>query len=185
MSRGYPTLTFQVGFDRLYVVKNVKTFLEHVSKEEEVTYGKGLTLCHAMAQFDEQSQALIALLMNEFRTFRSFEPGYGIYDNYSYGGYLGNKGGIQLTGEPFDRFFQMYLHQDLGSTRWNPSIVLEDGNPPVAMQLQKEKNVANLTVELPRGTSFFGNARALYAFYDRKLLRCSRDFQERVYPCCL
>lgn len=182
MSRGYPTLTFQVGFDRLYVVKNVKTFLEHVSKEEEVTYGKGLTLCHAMAQFDEQSQALIALLMNEFRTFRSFEPGYGIYDNYSYGGYLGNKGGIQLTGEPFDRFFQMYLHQDLGSTRWNPSIVLEDGNPPVAMQLQKEKNVANLTVELPRGTSFFGNARALYAFYDRKLLRCSRDFQERVYP---
>ena len=76
----------------------------------------------------------------------------------------GNKGGIQLTGEPFDRFFQMYLHQDLGSTRWNPSIVLEDGNPPVAMQLQKEKNVANLTVELPRGTSFFGNARALYAF---------------------
>ena len=47
MSRGYPTLTFQVGFDRLYVVKNVKTFLEYVSKEEEVTYGKGLTLCHA------------------------------------------------------------------------------------------------------------------------------------------
>lgn len=92
------------------------------------------------------------------------------------------RAGFNLTGEPFDRFFQMYLHQDLGSTRWNPSIVLEDGNPPVAMQLQKEKNVANLTVELPRGTSFFGNARALYAFYDRKLLRCSRDFQERVYP---
>lgn len=59
MSRGYPTLTFQVGFDRLYVVKNVKTFLEYVSKEEEVTYGKGLTLCHAMAQFVSSLRRLL------------------------------------------------------------------------------------------------------------------------------
>ena len=178
--RAYPMLTFQVGFDRLYVVKNVRTFLEHVNKEEEVTYGKGLTLCHALAQFDEQSQALITLLMNEFRNFRSFETSYMIYD--SYGSQMGNRGGIQLTGESFDRFFQMYLHQDLGGTRWNPNTVLEDGDPPVVMRLQKGKNMASLTVDLPGETSFFGNARALYTFCGRELLRCSRDFRERVYP---
>ncbi len=74
------------------------------------------------------------------------------------------RAGFNLQASRSTAFFRMYLHQDLGSTRWNPSIVLEDGNPPVAMQLQKEKNVANLTVELPRGDQLFGNARALYAF---------------------
>lgn len=78
----YPSLSFRVGFDKLYVVKNIKTFLELVSRGEEASYGKGLLLCHAASQFDGPSRALIALLMNEFRSFRTFEPGDAMYDDY-------------------------------------------------------------------------------------------------------
>lgn len=37
-------------------------------------------------------------------------------------------------------------------------------------------------MELPEGCRFFGYSGALYALCGEKLLRCSRDFQERVYP---
>lgn len=179
-ARSYPYLTFQVGFDKLYVVKNVKAFLDYVRAEETVSYGKGLTLCHAMEQFDERSQALIALLMNEFHSFRTFEDRFTLYDNYSY--QMRGKSAIQLTGDAFDQFFQLHLHQGLMSDRQSPPVVLEDGDPPVGMKLQKKESMASLTVDLPESTRFFGNSRALYSCCNQKLLRCSQDFRERVYP---
>ena len=63
MQGGYPTFSFRVGRERLYVVKDIKTFLENVRDRKTVAYGKGLVLDHSIEQFDEPSQAMIRLLM--------------------------------------------------------------------------------------------------------------------------
>ena len=177
----YPSLSFRVGFDKLYVVKNIKTFLELVSRGEEARYGKGLLLCHAASQFDGPSRALIALLMNEFRSFRTFEPGDAMYDDYE--NPMKSRSELQLTGAAFDRFFQIYLHRQVACSLENcDSVLLEEGDPPVTLRLRGGTDRADLAVELPEGCRFFGYSGALYALCGEKLLRCSRDFQERVYP---
>lgn len=176
----YPRLHFSVGFDKLYVIRNLKTFLEWVQRGEVVAYGKRLTLCHALAQFDPQSQALIQLLMNEFQSFRTLDwedrARYNSYDSKEI------KGSLYLTGDSFDRFFQMYFRQTLMDSYQKRTVVLEDGDPPVTMSLHRQRDGAALKIELPEDTSFFGNPRVLYAYGAGRLLRCSRDFQERVYP---
>ena len=95
----------------LDLTRNLKTFLEWVQRGEVVAYGKRLTLCHALAQFDPQSQALIQLLMNEFQSFRTLDwedqARYNSYDSKEI------KGSLYLTGDSFDCFFQMYFRQTL------------------------------------------------------------------------
>lgn len=50
--RDYPTFTFRVGRDKLYVVKNVRDFLTNVAQRKTLVYGKNLTLDHSLEQFD-------------------------------------------------------------------------------------------------------------------------------------
>lgn len=179
LPNGYPALSFQVGFEKLYVVKNIRSFLEDVEQGNVSSYGKGLSFCHALSQFDAQSQKLINLLMNEFRTFRSFERGYILYDNYDYS--MGSKGEIQLSGEAFDRWFRLYQNQTVARKEGSP-VLLEEGDPPVELQIQKKRKFAELTIPALSYVSFFGNSRVLYALFGRQLLRCSDGFRERVYP---
>lgn len=176
----YPRIHLSVGFDKLYVVKSLKTFLDWVQQGEVVAYGKRLTLCHALAQFDPQSQALIQLLMNEFQSFRSLE--WHDRTRYSYYDSAESKSSVCLTGDSFDRFFQMYFHQTLVDSLEKRTVVLEEGDPPVTMRLRRQRSGAGLTVELPEETKFFGNHQVLYAYGAGRLLRCSREFQAQVYP---
>ncbi len=99
----YPRIHLSVGFDKLYVVKSLKTFLDWVQQGEVVVYGKRLTLCHALAQFDPQSQALIQLLMNEFQAFRSLS---GTTERVTAITILQRARAVCLTGDSFDRFFR-------------------------------------------------------------------------------
>lgn len=108
----YPDLVFQVGYDRLYVVKDVGEFLERVEQRESASYGKYLTLNHGLPEFTPWSQRLIELLMEQYRIVRN-EDGNSHYSyrysSYYYGHYRTlnryNRRSISLEGEAFDRFF--------------------------------------------------------------------------------
>lgn len=58
---------FRVGIDKLYIVKNMKDFLEAVALEKEIQYGKKLAFKHKLENFDEPSQKLIKMFLISFR----------------------------------------------------------------------------------------------------------------------
>ena len=103
--RGYPDLSFRVGRDKLYAVKNIENFLMNVEKRQTESYGKYLTLDHGIEQFDGRSQELIHLLMNEFNRFRT------VGDRahwWNVDPFRREKNKIALTGDAFDRFFDLW-----------------------------------------------------------------------------
>ena len=50
------TLTFKVGAEKLYVIKNISEFLVHVTSKDRVRYGKNCEFVHSMDAFDEASR---------------------------------------------------------------------------------------------------------------------------------
>jgi len=57
-------LTFMIGNERLYVLKDIPQFLAAISQRQEIIYGKNFTLNPQTMTFDEKSQALLKLMQS-------------------------------------------------------------------------------------------------------------------------
>ena len=178
ITRGsYPLVTFRVGYDKLYVVRSVLTFLENVYDGKTESYGKGLTLNHSIERFDSISQELIHLLMNEFPQFRTqniFE-----YDNYA--SHNRDRNEMLICGDAFDRLFDILQGQSVACKN-HGSVVLKEEDPKVTVKITKKDQGAELRIITSQEYNFFGSSRTFYAAGDDELLRCTSAFREKVYP---
>ena len=181
----YPDLSFQVGYDRLYVVKDVKEFLGWVDNGEEIVYGKHLTLNHALSEFTPWSQQLIRLLMEQHRRYRSLSARqssyYSYYNRYSQRS-SSNSRTVRLDGKAFDRFFALMQERPEEEAPKKGNLLFGDGDPEYRASFQRSTNSAVLRLKSRGDWRFFGYNDQLYAADERAILRCSDDFRERVYP---
>lgn len=168
----YPELTLRVGRDKLYVIRSLKEFLKAVENAETVRYGKGLTLCHSLDQFEPEAQALIELLQDELPPV--FEKQYGSYSR---------KDAVKLEGGAFDRLYQFFQTHQIPVSGWGGNLRLGDGDPRILLSLTPLRGGARLTAKLPENLHFFGQGhRVLYVYGCGYLRRCSKAFQNKVYP---
>ena len=175
----YPTLSFRVGREKLYVVKHLANFLTDVHKRNTVMLGKNAQLDHSIESFDDRSRKLIRILMNEQEEFRAI--GSSHRNSYSHSGYGNSKNEITLTGDAFDRFFDLFCGEDV-ETYSGGTLRFCAEDPQVKLKLRKGEHSAKLTVEAGEDTRFFGHVGAWYACDGKRLLRCSEPFREKVYP---
>ena len=88
--------------------------------------------------------------MNEFQSFRSLE--WHDRTRYSYYDSAESKSSVCLTGDSFDRFFQMYFHQTLVDSLEKRTVVLEEGaftvseNEVKSVSLSADRRMATLTL---------------------------------------
>lgn len=175
----YPTLSFRVGREKLYVVKHLANFLTDVHRRNTVMLGKNAELDHSIESFDDRSRKLIRILMNEQEEFRAI--GSSHRNSYSHSGYGNSKNEITLTGDAFDRFFDLFCGEDV-ETYSGGTIRFCAEDPQVKLKLQKGEQTAKLTVDAGADMRFFGHVEALYACDGVRLMRCSDHFREKVYP---
>ena len=166
----YPAVSFRVGRERPYVVKNVADFLKDMDETATVTYGKQLTLTHSPGKFDADARQLIELIRAARRDKRyEFEYTYKL-----------TKDQVRFRGETFARFFSLYeqraVESDLG-----PLLFVEE-DPQITICLQKKKNLAQVLIKGAEGMAFFGDAFRLYALGDGKIRLCSPAFRKQVFP---
>ena len=185
IGQDYPELSFQVGYDRLYVVKDVKEFLGWVDAGEEVVYGKYLTLNHALPEFTPWSQQLIRLLMEQYRKYRSLSTRqnsyYSYYSRYSQRDSSNNRV-VKLDGKAFDRFFDLMRERPQEEAPKKGNLLFGDGNPEFRASFRRLSHSAVLRLESSGAWRFFGSDEQLYATNEQAILHCSDDFQDRVYP---
>ncbi len=186
---GYPEFSIQVGFDRLYVVKDVHSFAMSVARRETVTYGKGLTLFHGIEQFDTRSQKLILLLLDHFPEMRDIHTkaagGQLIYrdENYIGQGSGGRaKSRFRLTGAAFDRLFEILKGERVERGDGEGAVAMAEGNPQVTILLRKGVRAAALDVKTDPGVTLFGSVSNIYAVTESAILRCSDDFRRKLLP---
>ena len=86
-----------------------------------------------------------------------------------------------LTGESFDRWCDLLSAAPVDCAGSEP-LTLTQADPQVRLQIAEEGGGAWLTVQTPCPYRFFGSYRSLYALGGGKLLRCSGEFREKIYP---
>lgn len=177
LRKEYPALALRVGREKLYAVKNVRGFLEDVYYGRTVALGKNVLLDHSIGQFDDSAKSLIYILMNEYPEFRSMGRGYA--SSFGYQPFNSQRNEIVLTGDGFDRFFDLFLGQQLEAGKG--TLLLCEGDPQVTLKLFKKDNCAGLQIESEHA-HFFGNSHSLYVLGENQILRCSEAFREKVYP---
>ena len=132
----YPTLSFQVGFDRLYVIRDIKNFLYYVCRSLTSAYGKGLTLYHGIEQFDTISQGIIHILMDQFPEFRASRVAWGTLDYIPYNS-AWKKNTMTLSGSGFDRLFDLLYGQDVLHDVSGKTIQFQRDNPEITLSLDR------------------------------------------------
>lgn len=181
----YPVFSFQVGYDRLYVVRDVKKFVENVLRRETVSYGKGLRFCHAIEQFDPNAQKIISVLTDQFSIGRTMGSSsmYIPYDFALFANYGGQRNQIILTGSAFDQMFDILLDTEVADNSGQLEYTFAARDPRTALSLTRQGRAAVLRLDVEGGDwRFFGSAQNLYALNGDELLRCSQKFRDRVYP---
>lgn len=175
----YPVLQFTVGCEKMYKIKNVDTFLKNVTDKDTVSYGKFLSFNHAIDSFDEKSQQLIYILMDQFPQYSTLVTTSWRASGFFSHGYL-DKSMIRLRGGAFDSFFKLYQGQTLKVDAINTT--LQNGVPHVEARLTPSEDGALLEMMSAKSLKFFGGQNAIYAVESNKLFKCSDAFREKVYP---
>lgn len=160
----YPTVSFRVGRERLYVVKSISDFLNLVENSATFSYGKQLTMNHSPNQFDEVSRQMLPLI----RAAKNDEKGYGMKD------------AVCFRGETFARFFGLLLGRDVESNMGLLRFTEED--PRITVTLRKKKDAAQLVISGAENTRFFWDTFRLYAQNESTLRLCSPAFQKKLLP---
>lgn len=178
----YPSFSFQVGFDKLYVVRDIKKFVESVILQETVSYGKGLKFCHALEQFNQDAQKLISILADQFTLGRTigYHPFYSS-DSVIFSSYQKNQ--ITLTGSAFDQMFDLFQGDSMESGSEKRIYTFTIRDPEAALSLKQQGKTAALQLNVEGNDwMFFGSPQNLYAMGSEQVLRCSKKFQENIYP---
>ncbi len=165
-----PTLSFRVGGEHLYHIKNLSRFARRFAAGEQTEYGKDLTLLHHPDSFAPDSRPLLSFLLAELEERQSLA---GV-------GYAGGVGELVLTPGGFDRFFplveggSLLLHTADGDR----PVDAVAGDPTLSVTVEQTGEGVRLLPE--QVTTVSGSDGGLYVLRGDTLYRTSASYASRM-----
>ena len=169
VSGAAPAVTFSVGRDKLYQIKNLARFAQAMEQGDTVEYGRHLTLIHHRDRFAAESRPMLDFLLAELRdapTHTGTVPSGGV-------------GELRLTCGGLDRFLSrmmggsMILLDGTGEHR----VTVEEGHPTLAVTVERDGDGLRLFGDESR--PLYG-ANRLYMVHRGCLYRTDADYMRRM-----
>ena len=104
IEKNKPHLTFIIGREKYYIMKDIERFLENLEFENEESYGKKLTFVHRNSAFEQRSLALIKFIKAYGHRSRSTYINAFSFEE----GVSRNIKNLLLTEKAIDDFFEIY-----------------------------------------------------------------------------
>jgi len=161
-------LRLSVRGPRDYAVRDLRAFAQAVVDNETVSYGKALTFFHHPDSFVPEDRALLRFLIGQIPpAVRGTVGGHAIRE-------------LPLPPVALDAFFSMMRERPVTCHAYGKErqVLLHRGDPPVTMQIAREKGGYLLTVSSPPLT-LLGNRRR-YVLTEDTLYGCSSAFSDSV-----
>lgn len=165
-------LTFSVGRERLYIIKNTKSFLRSFVSGELVSYGKQLTFTHHLAQFDAQSRETIAFMQAYFTNADSSSASSAMTVPYNM-----LQRSLVLSPKNLDDFLQLHLNTILPCElpQTPDTLAVTDGTPHVKLTLDAtETGGYQIYMDKPMRALF--GLKYVYLPIGNTLYRCDERF---------
>ena len=104
------TVSFKLGINRMYVLKDVFGFARAIENHENISYGKNLQFIHAVESFTPQSRPLVSFLVqwaerNEYR-YGGYHSYYSVYGN-------AREKQIDLSANDTENFLELMKGQEI------------------------------------------------------------------------
>ena len=163
-----PVLTFAVGRDKPYQMKNLGRFASWMERGETVEYGRELTLIHHRHSFAAESRPLLDFLLAEMADLATLPENV-----------RGNVGELRLRGGSFDRFFKLMQDKQvlLRTPEGERKVTFTEGYPTLTVTVRRDGAGARLYGE--EVTPVLG-ARTLYLLHRGKLYRTGSAYTRRM-----
>lgn len=130
------SLTFTIGTDRQYVVKNVGELLMNIDNNSRISYGKGLTFRHSMEAFDEDSRRLLTFMKKWF-----YECRMAARSRYTYSS--GSDRELYLSQDALEEFFTLFKDRTFTSyNNHNERTVFSEARPELVIDTEYKEDGA-------------------------------------------
>lgn len=188
---GRLSLSFRVGSEKLFVVKNLREFCQNVKESATDTYGSGTRINHRMGNFTERGKEWIRFIRQVVQEEAQFEQRLVESQSWSRKA-VGKSGALELHGWRLDRFYELMGEDGIeyeekteeGKRKGILTCGVEDPAVILRIRPQEEKNVfQGIRVEWD-GPRFFEGSQTSYFIEDKSLRLCRVDpkFLEATAP---
>ena len=176
-------VSFKIGKDRLYLLKDIYKFSEKMQNQEVFKYGKELEFKHNYDAFLEKSRKLAIFLTNKASEYDEFSK-LGVYSfnlNKNY------KGVLKLKYGALDEFFSLMLGEKIQIDGYSyekcySSVTLVDKNPNLEFQvIDNDEGGIEIIKDIYDYYLFYGKDY-VYVLYKECVYRCDNDFKVKVLP---
>lgn len=173
----YPYISFTIGREKMYVVKRIDHFLDHLEEQKVVGYGKELEFQHQLHRFDDISQHLIRIIQGQNNQEQMY------YQERSTAHLTHGSRGVRMDSNSFRLFFSLFQGQLVEIEKWHSKTVLfEQGEPELTVRVQKKGTGATVSLEGDGKLVFFGNEFGLYVLNNTSFYQCSLEFSRKIAP---
>lgn len=170
-------LTFKIGENRLYVIKDLSSFKRSMINNETVEYGKQFTFVHDINNIDEQSRALTKFILSH-----SAEEELSYSSSYYHNNTVNDhKKSISLSSFTFDDFFEAYPLNKIKLEDENGVFTADivRSNPSLTVNVDKQKN-GSYKLSLADNVQFLGSSDFCYIVKNSSIYCCDKEFSQNT-----
>lgn len=173
-------LSLKVGDQRLYVVKNIKEFIEAIINEETLSFGKNFTFDPNTHYFKEEDKLIIDLLKEIYDTEKALDEISFSFNNTSL--FKGKK--VYLPQSIIKKFFEIVnlipFNANINDVKYNNmKIVNQDLN--INFLLTKEKSDLKLEIDTLNNMIALVKDRE-YIFFNDRIHKISEYQMKNIKP---
>ncbi len=175
-------LEFSIGYDRLYVLKDIPKLLTALANGEVITYGKKFRLTPATAVFDEVSQNLLDILQQAYAEEQQ-RAAWSYYNN-SYSAFSDPRR-FKLTDYNLNRFLAAIGSQPFGALINNfpvADVTMLTQRPPLTFAVNVVSGGLQLVMKLNNERLLGLDAPCQHLYYQRHIYHVDTDFARSIQP---
>ena len=138
-------LTFSIGMGRMYIIKNLPSFVASVKNGDTVNYGRGLEFVHRREMFEPSSRKLLDFIIQEEDLYAEMTKRLSKETQYIQKGAAVSRS-LTLSERNIDAFFNLYAGQSIDSdSDFGERIILTDGLPNFLIEITNEETGIKIT----------------------------------------
>lgn len=173
------SVSFKVGQNRLYVIKDLYDFGCNFLKANKVKYGKELELIHEVNQFVEEDKRMVDFVCsktNEYIGFAKQDKYFSLDKHYS--------SKLNLVYSSLDEFFDIVKDRkiDIVGYEYTDEIYFIEEDPCFEFVVSENNNTIEIENIIYDDYIIYDGQKYKYVLYKDKIHRCSEDFAKNVIP---
>ncbi|MEG2652172.1 MAG: SNF2 helicase associated domain-containing protein, partial [Ruthenibacterium sp.] len=177
LSQRTPSVSFKIGCERMYVVKDILQLVSAVRTGEEFAYGKKFSFVHTLSAFSEKSTPLVSFLLTYFDENNKMYSG----DYFSYYG-SGKSREMYLPPYMLEAFLHLYegsfVSTGAGGKTENYAVTVE--NPRLRLHVDLQKN-GSYTLRFPAHIRVLEGSTCLYLVLNQTIYQCDAAYSRATH----